>query len=83
VDAEIEKLMACGVQGAPARVVSVSSSAHQIGAIDLQDLNYKHGRKYGAWTAYGARTHHGTLITWCTALLVEVWVEGDLLIVYS
>ena len=47
--------MSCGMQGVPARVVVVSSSAHYIGDIDLQDLHYKHGRKYGAWRAYGAR----------------------------
>jgi NAD(P)-dependent dehydrogenase (short-subunit alcohol dehydrogenase family) len=39
--------------GSPhARVVTVSSSAHRMGAIDLQDLNYDH-RKYSPWPAYG------------------------------
>ncbi len=35
-----------------ARVVTVSSSAHRMGAIDLQDLNYDH-RRYSPWPAYG------------------------------
>lgn len=35
-----------------ARVVTVSSSAHRMGAIDLEDLNYDH-RRYLAWSAYG------------------------------
>lgn len=39
-------------QGRPARVVVVSSSAHGIGSIDLQDLHYRH-RKYSSWGAYG------------------------------
>ena len=34
------------------RVVTVSSMAHKMGAIDLDDLNYEH-RKYSAWPAYG------------------------------
>lgn len=35
-----------------ARVVTVSSSAHRMGSIDLADLNYDH-RRYSAWPAYG------------------------------
>ncbi|MCU0299369.1 MAG: oxidoreductase, partial [Candidatus Nanopelagicales bacterium] len=34
------------------RVVTVSSGAHRMGSIDLDDLNYEH-RKYSAWSAYG------------------------------
>jgi NAD(P)-dependent dehydrogenase (short-subunit alcohol dehydrogenase family) len=34
------------------RVVTVSSSAHLIGAIRLDDLNWEHGR-YKRWAAYG------------------------------
>jgi NAD(P)-dependent dehydrogenase (short-subunit alcohol dehydrogenase family) len=39
----------------PARVVAVSSLAHQLGArtLDLDDLNYE-TRPYSAWSAYGA-----------------------------
>jgi NAD(P)-dependent dehydrogenase (short-subunit alcohol dehydrogenase family) len=39
----------------PARVVAVSSLAHQLGArtLDLDDLNYER-RRYSAWAAYGA-----------------------------
>ena len=35
-----------------ARVVNVSSTAHTMGAMDLDDLNYEQ-RKYSAWSAYG------------------------------
>lgn len=35
-----------------ARVVTVSSSAHRMGSIDLEDLTYDH-RRYAAWPAYG------------------------------
>lgn len=35
-----------------ARVVTVSSTAHRMGAIDIDDLNYE-DRKYAAWRAYG------------------------------
>ncbi|MEI2785284.1 MAG: hypothetical protein V9E82_06230 [Candidatus Nanopelagicales bacterium] len=35
-----------------ARVVTVSSAAHKMGKIALDDLNYEH-RKYSAWPAYG------------------------------
>ncbi len=34
------------------RVVTVSSGAHRMGRMDLDDLNYEH-RKYSAWQAYG------------------------------
>lgn len=34
------------------RVVTVSSGAHRMGGIDVDDLNYEH-RKYSAWSAYG------------------------------
>ena len=36
----------------PARIVVVSSRAHEMGAIDLQDLHYRH-RAYTSWGAYG------------------------------
>jgi NAD(P)-dependent dehydrogenase (short-subunit alcohol dehydrogenase family) len=35
-----------------ARVVTVSSAAHKMGSMGLDDLNYEH-RKYSAWPAYG------------------------------
>ncbi|WP_433757447.1 oxidoreductase [Nocardia sp. CA-135398] len=34
------------------RVVTVSSGAHRVGKIDLDDLNWEH-RKYQRWSAYG------------------------------
>lgn len=34
------------------RVVTVSSGAHRMGSIDLDDLNYDH-RRYSPWPAYG------------------------------
>ena len=34
------------------RVVTVSSTAHRMGRIDVADLNYEH-RKYQNWSAYG------------------------------
>ncbi|WP_137723371.1 oxidoreductase [Prescottella subtropica] len=34
------------------RVVTMSSAMHQIGRIDLADLNWQH-RRYGRWRAYG------------------------------
>lgn len=37
---------------AGARVVTVSSAAHRMGAMGLDDLNYEH-RRYFAWSAYG------------------------------
>jgi NAD(P)-dependent dehydrogenase (short-subunit alcohol dehydrogenase family) len=44
-----------GAAADPARVVAVSSLAHQLGArtLDLDDLNYER-RRYSAWAAYGA-----------------------------
>ena len=35
-------------------MVAVSSEAHRIGSIDLEDLHYKHGRRYWSWLSYGA-----------------------------
>ena len=35
------------------RVVTVASTAHTMGAVDVGDLNYARGRKYSAWGAYG------------------------------
>lgn len=35
------------------RVVSVASTAHTFGKVDVSDLHYTEGRSYGAWDAYG------------------------------
>lgn len=40
------------LQGRPARIAVVSSRAHEMGAIDLQDLHYRN-RRYSSWGAYG------------------------------
>ena len=40
------------MQGTPVRVVAVSSSAHQMDGLDIEDLHFRN-RKYGAWKAYG------------------------------
>ncbi len=40
------------VHSADARVVTVSSMAHKMGSIDLEDLTYA-SRKYSPWPAYG------------------------------
>lgn len=39
--------------GAPARVVSLSSAAHKLGSIDWDDPHFKSGRTYHPFTAYG------------------------------
>lgn len=41
------------LQSKPSRVVVLSSVAHMISGVDLEDLNYTKGRKYGAWSSYG------------------------------
>ena len=40
------------MQGTPVRIIAVSSSAHQMDGLDLEDLHFRH-RKYGTWKAYG------------------------------
>ena len=40
------------LQGRPARIVVVASRAHEMGAINLQDLHYRN-RRYTSWGAYG------------------------------
>ena len=40
------------MQGTPVRVITVSSAAHQMDGLDLEDLHFRH-RKYGTWKAYG------------------------------
>eukprot|EP00283_Hemiselmis_rufescens_P010272 CAMPEP_0173436520 /NCGR_PEP_ID=MMETSP1357-20121228/16319_1 /TAXON_ID=77926 /ORGANISM="Hemiselmis rufescens, Strain PCC563" /LENGTH=374 /DNA_ID=CAMNT_0014401609 /DNA_START=58 /DNA_END=1182 /DNA_ORIENTATION=+ len=37
----------------PSRIVVVASTAHQMGKIDVNDLNYQKGRSYTPWGAYG------------------------------
>lgn len=41
------------IERVTARVVTLSSTAHRAGSIDLADLNWHH-RKYERWRAYGA-----------------------------
>jgi retinol dehydrogenase 12 len=48
----LPKLKATGSQAHPARVVSVASTAHKFGSIDLEDLNFN-TRRYNNWMAYG------------------------------
>jgi len=48
----LPKLKATGTAEAPARVIAVSSSAHKMGSIHLEDLNYEN-RRYSAWGSYG------------------------------
>lgn len=40
-------------QDFPSRVVVLSSTAHKMGNVDLNDINFKNGRSYGAWSSYG------------------------------
>ena len=35
------------------RVVTVASTAHTMGSVDVADLNFRNGRKYSPWGAYG------------------------------
>ncbi|KAL3152905.1 hypothetical protein ABBQ38_012211 [Trebouxia sp. C0009 RCD-2024] len=39
-------------QGTPVRIIAVTSSAHKMDGLDLDDLHFKK-RKYTAWQAYG------------------------------
>ena len=48
----------------PARVITVSSRAHQHGRVDLEDLHFARG--YGAWRAYGTTKLYNL---WFTAAL--------------
>ena len=45
-----------GSQGTPGRVVVVSSEAHKMGTIDLEDLSWQQ-RKYSSW---GVSTHQAS-----------------------
>ena len=47
----IQSEQVAGVQGTPVRIVCLSSSAHQMGGFDIQDLHFRN-RKYGNWKAY-------------------------------
>ena len=40
-------------QSEPSRIVVVSSVAHTMGSINLQDFHFTNGRKYMPWVAYG------------------------------
>jgi len=48
----LPKVKSSGTADSPARVVAVSSSAHQFGKIGLEDLNYEK-RRYSSWGSYG------------------------------
>jgi len=37
----------------PSRVVVLSSTAHALGSVKVNDLHFKNGRAYGQWEAYG------------------------------
>lgn len=45
------------------RVATMSSGLHQLGTIDLNDLNFEH-RKYGRWPAYGQSKLANLLFTY-------------------
>ncbi len=40
-------------QSFPSRVVVLSSTAHNMGVVNVDDLHYKKGRAYSKWEAYG------------------------------
>jgi NAD(P)-dependent dehydrogenase (short-subunit alcohol dehydrogenase family) len=40
-------------QDHPSRIVVVSSMAHKLGSVDINDVHFKNGRKYSPWGAYG------------------------------
>ncbi len=50
------------IAGAPARIVNVSSDAHQGSAINFDDLGYR--RQYSGWSAYGASKLANILFTY-------------------
>ena len=41
------------LQEFPSRVVCLSSKAHTMGSVDLTDVNFRNGRKYSSFEAYG------------------------------
>jgi len=51
------------LQDTPSRVVVVSSNAHRMGKIDLNDLHYDKGRSYWEWLAYGQSKLANVLFT--------------------
>lgn len=47
------------INGAPSRVVNLSSGGHRFSPVDLDDVNFQH-REYDKWIAYGqAKTANG------------------------
>lgn len=61
----------CLAQDFPSRVVVVSSLAYKFGAINLEDLHFRH-RRYSRFSAYGAPCvlsltlfPHSTLLSPC------------------
>jgi NAD(P)-dependent dehydrogenase (short-subunit alcohol dehydrogenase family) len=49
----IGRLLPLLLDGPPVRVVNVSSAAHRLAPVDLDDPNWR-GRRYDKWEAYGA-----------------------------
>lgn len=58
----MERLLAAGEAGRPARVVNVSSGAHRMGKIHFDDLQLERG--YGKWKAYGQSKLANLLFTY-------------------
>ena len=48
-----DALLASSTPEFNSRVISVSSTGHRLGQVDLEDLNYTNGRAYDAGAAYG------------------------------
>jgi retinol dehydrogenase 12 len=57
------------IASAPARIINVSSSAHEGETIDFDDLGHK--RNYSMWTAYGASKLTNILFTYELARRLE------------
>ena len=49
---DLKALTMLRLQAGPARIVAVSSSAHMMGDLDLDDLHYRK-RPYSPWASYG------------------------------
>ena len=64
------------LQGRPARIVVVSSRAHEMGAIDLQDLHYRN-RRYSSWGAYGELPLVVTIVMMIGSPMTSFWQDAD------
>ena len=76
----LPKLKASGTAAAPARVVAVSSSAHNLGKIVVEDLNYEN-RWYNNWSAYGQSKLANVLFA--SELAKRMKEEGAPVLAYS